>query len=679
MAEAISFRRGTRKENEEFIGVQGEIVVDLGDEGSTLASGVNTLSLINKQYNGAPTIRVHTGNNMPGGVILARADMANVDTRTLGARDNNNADCYHTGPNLTYEHLGNIIYERAYSEIVQGVLGGTKDNNNYLNDNYNIAFRDTTNINTTDLADNIKHADTERQGKTGNKPLAYRDTTNINTADLVDDTLHDGNNGNKPLAYKDTSNINTKNLANGDIHNGTDGNKPLAYLDMSNVNTESLANGENEAGKHLGKNLAYADLQNVNNDTIAQKLNNTDIRLEKYELVENKVSSSAFLQASNIDNVKFPTTMAVKDYVDNTEESLRESLATRSLDNITDWTIASLPGTQFEVKAILDESQPGNGYKVGDEIQTDVTIETTNGVEYVKIIVEEIDGTEQTGPIKKCNVSTNTNTAIKKLSPVTYTDAKGAKFTIAGDTETNIFGGGLMTNTMSNALHVTNDYCSSFIGYDGPYTFQYNGKDYERILPTLTSQDLETKNNAVINCTYIAAPRVNQNGNRYTDLTPAVKMATRDGDGDHFKAIFITKEAAYVCSQSWDFQRDNIIATLGYCDEKQNTQNINNVSGTTIKLNNKDSIYHLVTSSSGVVSVTIDTSSLTLANNQAKTFEVYIEVGAQLPTTNWIGIDAWMVDSEQSPLMTDATSVFAIRVQNINGVKKVIANYGGAF
>ena len=60
---AVALRRGTTAQNDEFVGVQGEVVVDLGEEVDGVSGVDNNV-----------TLRVHNGIT-PGGIKMCRQDM----------------------------------------------------------------------------------------------------------------------------------------------------------------------------------------------------------------------------------------------------------------------------------------------------------------------------------------------------------------------------------------------------------------------------------------------------------------------------------------------------------------------------------------------------------------------------------------------------------------------------
>lgn len=198
---AVALRRGTTSANDLFTGVQGELVVDLGADGT--GTDINT------------TLRLHNAITT-GGIPMARADMANVTSKALAKNRSSIGE-----KNLAYADLSNLETTTDPSGIITAFTGygfiQTASVETLLS---NYAKADLSNVNTANLA-------TTGSGHTG-KNLAYADTSNINTADLVNATTHSGASGNKPLAYADLSNVDTSAIT---------GN--FATRDLANVTTAS--------------------------------------------------------------------------------------------------------------------------------------------------------------------------------------------------------------------------------------------------------------------------------------------------------------------------------------------------------------------------------------------------------------------------------------------------------
>ena len=126
----------------------------------------------------------------------------------------------------------------------------------------------------------------------------------------------------------------------------------------------------------------------------------------------------------------------------------------------------------------------------------------------------------------------------------------------------------------------------------------------------------------------------------------------------------------------------NSIVNYGFVINRQNWQNTADVTwaaATTVVLSDDKTIYFI--DASGNTTITIDKSDIDVAAGDAKTFEIHIACGGSLPTITWVGIDNWLIDSETAPIEVNATSIFAIRVQQrpSDAAPRVVANYGGAY
>ena len=654
MAEAISFRRGNKSDNDVFVGVPGEIVVDLGD--GVMASQNERVDRQIKST--APTLRFHTGNGLAGGIRLARADMVNVNTEFLGSKTD--GEDSHEGPNLLYEDLSNI------STPSESTIGLVSEQVKTTLDLYGIAWKDTDNINTADLVDGSKHS-----GLDGDKPLAYADMSNVNTSDLVDGGHHLG----KDLAYRDTSNINTADLVDATKHDGTDGNKPLAYVDMANVNTSSLGGTLTTSQTALGKKLAYADLTNIQDQTLIDKIDNSGAISTVYEQVSRKVNSQDFDDPTLITDINYPSALAIKNYVDQSIGVL--DYANQKLSNVTDWRASTLNNTFYINNAA--KTSGGNGYTTGESIITNIDVNTPSGIRKLTIVILE---TDEDGAITDYKITDETEYGNTALTSQTYTDPEhGAIFEISS-TQSEFLGGSLMKNDMTNAKDLESDAWNGKFYYNHK-TLNYNNDTIDVVIPALKSTFKGTGDYATLDGTGTAnVARYDIDNVAHGDVTPIASISVNGSNDTPYKNIFVTKEGAYYCS-GWDYSRDSLISTIGYCDEKQNTQNILPASGTTtntVILNKSIAIYSLdFTEINENVEIIIDKSSLNVANNTAKTFEIYVTTGNYIPDISWVGVDAWLSDSEQSPLSTNITSIFTVRVQKINNVVKVVANYGGEF
>ena len=98
----------------------------------------------------------------------------------------------------------------------------------------------------------------------------------------------------------------------------------------------------------------------------------------------------------------------------------------------------------------------------------------------------------------------------------------------------------------------------------------------------------------------------------------------------------------------------------------------------TIELSDDKSLYFVDATAN--TTITIDASGISVAAGNAKTFEIHV-VGTGTPTITWNGIDAWLVDSETTPVEANKTSIFVVRVQQrpSDANPTVVANYGGAY
>lgn len=841
MAKAISFRRGNTNENNEFIGVEGEIVVDLGAGGT--ASSMNNNAIANSVV-GAPTIRLHIGNNSAGGVLMARADMANVHTKLLAERDEDNegSDVWHKGKNLAYADLSNM------EETIEGGARARA-----ILDLYGMAYKDTTNIDTAYLVDESIHngtiydrANDETIEAPGNKPLAYRDTTNINTADLVNEEIHDGTglNGNKPLAYRDTTNVNNTDLTSSTIHsdieagfcnvivtmtnpgenyseddtintgiapisgspiiitvttveeNGaiasfstnydsttinsipagwpttfTDtngatfgisaetfgkvdviGNKPLAYRDTSNINTADLTNETIHNNVNGNKPLLYNDWGNLNTYAAVSKVNdmyNNGFRFTDYEFAENK---SININENRTSDVKYPSIHAVYSYVTNSIKSAE--FANRSLSNITSqgWEIA----TSNDPIYVLNTNRVdfGSGYSIGDIITTDIRPSGDTTTQFIEITVTDVSNNGGVLAFTTNYDESYLNSDfIPSTSPQYYTDSQhGAQFEFITRQSTN---GGLLKTDFSNALKM-GDTVKSIINYSrqialntsgssitvgsdhlsnltldddglirhgilsGSYHFNYNGAhwvlDGEEIedindygisytgvattndqitinatsvinyLPMISTEDSATPNvnNCAISTEYNQYSFTELNGTTHNNVTiPMQYMAAGVGNARNY-GIYVTKYGVYYKQgePTTNFNASEIIATKGYCDEKQNKQNIKVLSSSAtqnIVLDPKIAIYQVTATTNTQITINHSNVSSAMENNTAKTFEIYVKVGASIPAIGWNGIDHWIIDSEQSPQNVNTTSIFTVRVQKINNVVETVGNYGGEY
>ena len=99
----------------------------------------------------------------------------------------------------------------------------------------------------------------------------------------------------------------------------------------------------------------------------------------------------------------------------------------------------------------------------------------------------------------------------------------------------------------------------------------------------------------------------------------------------------------------------------------------------TIALAEDKTIYVVDATSLTTLTVTLNTGSISVPNDSAKTFEIHIMAGATVPTVNWNTVNKWLTDSATRPVEANKTAIFAIRIQNIGGTQTTIGNYGGAY
>jgi len=198
---AVALRRGTTSANDLFTGVQGELVVDLGADGT--GTDVNT------------TLRLHNAITT-GGIPMARADMANVASKALATNRTALGE-----KNLAYADLSNIETASDASRIISILSGyGFAQENSIETLLVNYAKADMSNVNTANLA-------TAGTGHSG-KNLGYADMSNVDTANLATGAGQTGKHSGKDLAYADLSNVDMSSIT---------GN--FAAADLSNVTTAS--------------------------------------------------------------------------------------------------------------------------------------------------------------------------------------------------------------------------------------------------------------------------------------------------------------------------------------------------------------------------------------------------------------------------------------------------------
>lgn len=263
---AVSLRKGTTTANLQFTGCRGELVYDEGEEqGGVLGVDINA------------TIRIHNGITK-GGIPMCRADTRNISTKLLAENRRLIDD-----KNLAYADLSNLEVLEDDSAI-----------RNLVNtlDEYGIVNKD------------FLKSETDK--------LALKDMSNVITSTLASGRGRgvDGN-----LAYADTSNINTKDLTDPALHYGKEeGDLPLAYADLSNVDTSNLTKSVEERPADMkGPVLTDDKLSNVTNETLAEKLFDISngLNLERTIYKDNVIPE----EASEIVQGNYPTTSAVNKFV----------------------------------------------------------------------------------------------------------------------------------------------------------------------------------------------------------------------------------------------------------------------------------------------------------------------------------------------------------------------------
>lgn len=359
---AVSFRKGNTEENNNFAGVAGEIVADLG---------------ANEQVTENATIVLHTGNGTAGGIRMARQDLNNITVESISNLANFRQDSGQgTYYGLLRRNLSNYITNDVNATTVE----------NALKSDYHIASQDGHDLDTsTYIAGETSWGNggpVSRSFSTG-KYLMNRDLSNIHST---------GENAIRKLSYQYwLSNVDTQFLAEGfpDPYSTTDPRpiiRPqgslLAYANMSNVDTGVLAG---DSGTHIGNDLAYKDLANVNYSNIINKIDTAygeGTKLTGYEDTANRTSTIDPLAPEQELTTKYPTAQAVINY----SSSLTDGCANVHLDNIESWQIASEKQDLWKIK--IDIADAGSGYTLPCTIRTNVA-HPDGGT--INIVVTRID------------------------------------------------------------------------------------------------------------------------------------------------------------------------------------------------------------------------------------------------------------------------------------------------
>lgn len=347
---AVSLRKGDTDSNRAFVGVLGEVTVDLGNE----ANGVLGID-------GNVTLRVHNGINQ-GGIPLARADTRNISTASLAE----NRDWF-DDRNLAYADLSNIeetLDDEAIAKIVNTLSTYGIINTEQLNTELaKYALVDMSNVLTSTLATG------RGRGENGN--LAYADTTNINTADLTSNIIHDGTEeGNLPLAYANASNIDTTNLTLSEETRPNAMSGPtLARNDLVNISKEAW----------------QSTLFNPENELFLEQTTNKD-----YEIPEDY---------NDIVPGNYPTSNAVYNYVDTTLQKRNYLYA--NIRNATSY----LPlYSNNEYTYIYEKNTPAiTKNEETSQLYAVYSLNTNTGYNvYINFIVTQVN--EDTGFIEKLDV-----------------------------------------------------------------------------------------------------------------------------------------------------------------------------------------------------------------------------------------------------------------------------------
>ncbi len=353
---AVSFRKGNTEENNNFAGVSGEIVADLG---------------ANEQITENATIVLHTGNGLAGGIRMARQDLNNITNESISNLANFKQDSGQgTYYGLLRRNMSNYITNDVNPSTVETLLKS----------DYHIASQDGHDLNTSLY---VAGDPTWGNGgpisrSVGGKYLMNRDLSNIHL---------NGENKIRTLSYAYwLNNINTKFLAEGNYSYEGQTYRPqgslLAYANMTNVDTGILAG---DSGAHIGADLAYKNLSNVNYSNVVNKINTAydeNVKLDGYEDKTNRINTVDPFAPSQKLSTTYPTTQAIVDY----GEVLTEEFANKNLDNVSNWQIASETENLWKIEfSIVD---PGAGYTLPCTIRTNIT-HPDGGT--INIVVTKID------------------------------------------------------------------------------------------------------------------------------------------------------------------------------------------------------------------------------------------------------------------------------------------------
>ncbi len=497
---AVSFRKGNTEENNNFAGVQGEIVADLG---------------ANEQVTEKATIVLHTGNGVAGGIPMARADLNNITNESISNLANfKQGSGLGTYYGLMRRNLSNYITNDVNAATVGAAL--KKD--------YHLASQNGIDIDTSTYIAGRDGNQDPLERSAGGKYLLNKDLSNLH---------YSGENVVRKLSYKYWLNsINTSFLAEGNYTYDGETFNPhgsyLAYATMDNVNTEYLADHARQAGTtvgHLGKNLAYYDLSNVGYSTIVTYLHNAYLngqKLQDYEWVENKIHVIDPLESGL--TTKYPSAQAIVSY----SATVGENYANRHLDNISSWEFASAKEDVYKVA--IDISNPGTGYSVPTSFQTDIA-HPDGG--YVNIVVKRVSSA---GAILEVSTDTGQeySSAIIPAQPYSDSGTGGAAFVVHAIENTTyhdeVKAGKLMLANLSNSDITSTSFQNAAVKYQ--FT-ESNGEvvSIASVYGKLVDEDTQTSSSFAAN-----------NSASGTET----KISTDNTQASTRSSIIVTKDNAYL-------------------------------------------------------------------------------------------------------------------------------------
>lgn len=352
---AVSLRKGSTASNLNFTGTLGEVVADLGIDAS--GTDINT------------TLRLHNGVNS-GGIPLARADMANIETSALAQNRRLFGD-----KNLAYADLSN--FETTEDPDVIAVIKEAFDE-------YGLA---------TD--EDIARLDEDKANKT---------MDNVDTASLATGEGEAGKHSGKNLAYADGSNVNTKYFANETYRTGLDGDNALAYTSLSNIDTTNLTLDETTRPDTVsGPVLARVDMTNISEVDLKNKLDTVYV-----EYNTNKVTSID--PDSSSTSTEYPTTGATIEYVANELDKL--DYMNPNFDNASTWDpLYAKAGEPIIYNTDIDNfTAQGDSFDERQYVIYSIDTETETTVELPAIIPTN----------KVLSGSVNLKMAVYSLTPAPY-------------------------------------------------------------------------------------------------------------------------------------------------------------------------------------------------------------------------------------------------------------------